>query len=194
MSFLQKIDHGATSIYTDDNINPLPHQSTDPYAVPLYQDLPTYHGGSPLFCPTVSRTISTLTPNAGVVGPLQGVSIWELDTAFDANITIPTFLFSYHTMFMNATLTGNRTWTTPSAASLIQLLTHPNTGITNEPLLGTTMYHFIIGANGGTITIVAGAGCTLKGNAAPVINPYRRLHVRLTDLRPGTEAYELWCY
>ena len=186
---LQKIDHGAINIYDTDNLNPLPHQGTDPYAVPLYQDVPTHHGGNTLYCPTTSRAITGLA----ATWPSQGVSIWEVSGAYDANITIPTFLLSYHTMIINATITANRTWTTPTAASLIQMLSHPSTGITNEPLLGNTMYGpIIIGATGGTITIVAGFGCTLKGNANPIINPYRRFYIRLTDLRPGIESYQLW--
>lgn len=193
---LQKIDHGNVNIYEATNLNPLPHQGTDHHAVPLYQDVPTHHGGSTLYCPVTSRAITTLNPSAGTVGPLQGVSIWEVSGAFDANITIPTFLFGYHTMIISASITAGRTWTTPSAVNLINLVTHPQYAISSEALLGTTTWEFVIGTTTvNNITLAAGAGCIFKGyTPTVVISPYRRFFVRLTDLRPGNEAYELWTY
>lgn len=185
---LAKIEHGNNTPYQATNLLHLAHQCTDHHAVPLYNGLPTHSGGATLVCPTTRVTATSLTPAVSY----DTVNIWELTTAWDAAITIPPYLFSYHTLQAHATLTADRIWTTPSAAVLIAYLN----STTHEPLLGGVYYEFYLGSDGGRITPAAGAGCTLRGNPAGTVSDgtHRRLAVRITDCRPGSEAYELYLF
>jgi len=186
---LHKIDHGNNTPYQDTNLLPLPHQCTDHHAVPLHHGVPTHHGGTTLICPTRAFAATTLLPAV----PLNTVNIWRLSgAAWDAAITIPAYLLTHNVMMAHVTLTADRIWTTPTAADFIGYLLQQ----LHEPLLGTAYWTLHLGCDGGNITPAPGAGCTFRGNTVATIAAAttRSVGVRLTDVRPGSEAYEIYWY
>lgn len=186
---LSKCDHSNNLPYQEGNLVPLATEGTDAYVVHTFEGQPTYQGGSNIVCPTTKRTLTTLAPTFSVLG----TNIWTLTTAWDANATIIPALFHFSTMLIHTVVTANRTYTTPSATLLINyLLDH-----SHSPLLGGSFYNFFLGVDGGVLALVAGAGCTFMGNTslAQVNNgTTRRVAIRITNLIPGSEAYEFYIY
>ena len=157
--------------------------------MPLYHGVATHEGGNTIVCPTTQKTV---TNTLVITGAINHVNFWELTgAAYDAAITIPTQVFVPKTMIDLTTVTAARNYTVPTAANLIAYLLQ----VLHEPPLGSTTYTFRFAANGANVTLITNTGVTLKGNTTvPVIasGTTRTLYIRLTDLRPGNEAYELW--
>lgn len=157
-------------------------------AVGLYHGHPTYTGGSAIWCPTTSATNTALAVTGG--GAFT-TNYWILTTAWDADITIPAYYITPNVIANSSTVTAGRSYTVPTAANLIAWLEV----LSNNGEKGTTAWTLRWAANGGAITILTNTGCTLRGNTGtPIIanGTTRTFHVRLTNLIPGSEAYEFW--
>lgn len=174
------------SVHTFVNFLPNKTSSHDHHVVPV-----TVHGNpalthQPLYCPFQSATSGFL--NSTITKEI--ISHWNLQGQWNADIDVPAYLFYPSTMVATANLTLGRTWTTPSAASLVSYIVQQG-----EPFRGNTYWEIKLGARNFNLTLAAGAGVAFDGSADnPVIaaGTHRTIGIRLTDLNPGAEQYILY--
>lgn len=187
---LAKIDHSNSTPYQDGNLLPLASEGTDAYVVHTFEGLPTHQGGSSVMCPTIRRQLSSTAD-----GPFLGTSFYSLSAFWDNNgLTLLPVMLHWNTILISTVISGNRTYTLPSAAVLIAFLNKS----THSPLLGGTFWSLKIGVDGGfTLTLAPGVGSTVRGNVTNLViasGTTRGIGIRLTNIIPGTEAYELYIF
>lgn len=175
-------------VHGDTNFLPNKTSSHDHHVVSV-----TSHGNpalthQPVYCPTLPFETNQLNPAISK----ENHQFWNLDGAWDANITIPPWLF-YPTVFVitaNLFTTG-RTWTTPSAQALVSYIASQG-----EVFRGGSYWQIYLGSNENPLILQNGVGCVFRGNSfAPVTiatDTTRLLGIRITNNLPGSEAYEVY--